>query len=58
MKGFRTIVLASFPLVWAGLSVMGIDVPLEEQADIIAGVTAIMMIAMRSISDTPVGKDS
>lgn len=58
MKGFRTVILATFPLIWAVLSVFGIDVPLEEQGEIIAGVTAVMMIVMRYMTDTPIGKDS
>lgn len=57
MKGYRTVILASFPLIWATLSMFGIDVPLEEQGNIIAGVTAVMMIVMRKFTDTPMGKD-
>lgn len=57
MKGFRTVILATFPLLWAVLSVFGIDVPLEEQGEIIAGVTAVMMIVMRYMTDTPIGKN-
>jgi len=56
MKGYRTLLLASFPLLWSILAQMGISVPLEEQGQIVAGVTAIMMIVMRKFSDTKLGE--
>lgn len=57
MKGYRTIILAVFPLIWAILAGIGIDVPLEQQGEIVAGVTAVLMIIMRTQTDTPVGKE-
>jgi len=57
MKGYRTVILAAFPLIWAVLAQVGVDVPLEEQGQIVAGVTAVMMIIMRKMTDTPLGKD-
>lgn len=57
MKGWRTIIVAAFPLIWAVLAAVGVDVPLEQQGEIVAGVTAILMIVMRTQTDSPVGKD-
>lgn len=58
MKGYRTVVLAAFPLIWALLAIAGVDVPLEDQGAIIAGVTSVMMIVMRKITTTPLGESS
>lgn len=57
MKGWRTIIVAAFPLIWAVLAGIGIDVPLEQQGEIVTGVTAMLMIFMRTQTDSPVGKD-
>ena len=54
LQGWRTIIVAFLALVWAILDGIGINVPLADQEAVATGVVAVIMIAMRIITTTPV----
>lgn len=56
MKGYKTVVLAGFGLVFAMLQTLGVIVPQDEQAAIQTGGGSLLMLIMRLVTSTPVGE--
>ena len=56
MKGYKTVVLAGFGLVFAMLQTLGVIVPQDEQAAIQTGGVSLLMLIMRLVTSTPVGE--
>ena len=56
LKGYRTIIVNIVGLAVAILASQGIDVTPEDQASIVTAILAVINIAMRFITTTPVGK--
>lgn len=58
MKGYRTIIVNVLALIFSLALFFGLDISAESQGEITAGVLAVANIALRFITDTPVGQNN
>lgn len=56
LTGFRTLIVAALALLWAVFDKIGVPVPLDDQEAIATGVLAIIMVILRFVTKTPIGK--
>lgn len=55
-KGYRTLIVNIVALASSLLMMAGVDIPLETQSQISTGILAVVNIALRFVTDTPVGQ--
>lgn len=55
-KGYRTLIVNIVALLSSLLVMAGVDIPLETQSQISTGILAVVNIALRFVTDTPVGQ--
>ena len=56
MKGYKTIITNVGVALFALLAMFGMEVGVEEQTAITAGILAVVNIVLRVMATTPVGK--
>lgn len=56
MKGYKTIITNVGVALFALLAMFGMEVGVEEQTAITAGILAVVNIVLRVMTTTPVGK--
>jgi len=56
MKGYRTIIINAVALLASVLALSGLDVGVDHQAAIVAGIMALGNMILRKVTTTPLGQ--